>query len=69
MSDDERTRARTRNPEPTSGSEGDQPAGRDLAAMRQRAARLSATGNGIIERALSGNSEDFLDQGRQQGGQ
>lgn len=39
------------------------------ADLRQQAERLLAAGSDIIDRALSGDSEAFLDGNRQEGGQ
>ena len=73
MSDEQRTRRRTRNqpsPDeagaPGAGGPGDSP---ELAEIRERAERLRNLGSGIIQNALSGNSERFLQHSRQQGGQ
>ncbi len=45
------------------------PGGTDLNAIRQEAANLLTASEGIINAALSGNSEAFLQANRQQGGQ
>ena len=41
----------------------------NLNAIRQAGEALLAAGDDAIDRALSGNSEDFLTASRQQGGQ
>jgi len=50
---------------PSSGT----PASDNLDALREAAERLLAAGDDAINRALSGNSEAFLEANRQQGGQ
>ena len=52
----------TRQPE---GGEG----GGNLSEIRQEAGRLLDVGDDAIQRALSGDSERFLEAGHQQGGQ
>ena len=70
MSEDQRTRRRTRSePAPEPGAPGGPNDGPDLAEIRERAERLRNLGSGIIQNALSGNSERFLRHSRQQGGQ
>ena len=65
---DERTRQRN-DDRPAQGSPGGGDTGLNLAQIRERAERLRKLGSGIIQDALSGNSERFLEQSRQQGGQ
>ena len=69
MSDDQRTRDRGENGPTSSGSGSGEPGGRNLAEMRERAEQLSRIGSGIARNLLGNDSERFLDQGRQQGGQ
>lgn len=57
---------RERQPPPPGGSE---PAGGELDRLRRDAEDLLAAGDAAIERALSGNSQAFLQANRQAGGQ
>ena len=69
MSDDLRTRDRHENRPTSDGSGSGEPNGRNLAEMRERAEQLSRVGSGIARSILGNDSERFLDQSRQQGGQ
>ncbi len=64
MSERERTR-----PRPSRG--GDATPEEDISreALRERARRLLDVGDAVIDRALSGDSRQFLDSNLQQGGQ
>jgi len=59
------------NDQPQGNGSGDDDAGADerLQQARSQGDRLLAAGDEAIRRALSGNSENFLRSGRQQGGQ
>jgi hypothetical protein len=46
-----------------------QPGGVDLARLRESVGEMLDAGNAAIERALSGDSEQFLRASRQQGGE
>jgi len=66
---EERNRQRTRD-QAGSGNNGEgNEGGPDRIAIQDRANRLRSLGSGIIQNALSGNSERYLEQGKQMGGQ
>jgi hypothetical protein len=58
-----------RNTGPADASTGSAPAPGNLNAIRQAGEALLDAGDDAIDRALSGNSEEFLAASRQQGGQ
>jgi len=60
----ERQRLAARPPETSGG-----PGGAGLDDVRERAERMLAAGAEVIRAALSRDSESFLDETRQQGGQ
>ena len=57
------------NPGNSSGSAGTEGRKQKLADIRQKSDGLLRAAQNSIEKALSGNSQSFLEQGRQQGGQ
>jgi hypothetical protein len=63
-----RNRSRQRDERPV-GSNDAASEGRQTEELRDRAERLLDAGDDIVRRALSGNSQRFLAQNRQQGGQ
>jgi hypothetical protein len=62
---------RTRNPltRQHAGPPGGDPPAADLSPVRDAARGLVQAANVLIDRALSGNSEEFLQANRQEGGQ
>jgi hypothetical protein len=65
---DERTREHT-DEQPAVGGPGSDEAAANLAQIRERAQHLHEEGSSIVQAALSGNSQRFLEHSRQQGGQ
>lgn len=63
---DQRVRHRNDDDPP---SPGEVPGTEDLGARRDEATRLLAAADAAIERALSGNSAEFLAANRQRGGE
>ncbi len=64
------TRQRRReNDDRMSGGPGGGPGGEGLEATRSQAERLLRAGDDAIQRALSGDSEEFLRSSRQQSGE
>ena len=64
MTTRQRNREPEQAPEPAAG-----PSGGDASETRARAERLLAAADDVIDRVLSTESERFLSQNRQQGGQ
>jgi hypothetical protein len=64
-----RERERTSDERQRPAASGGAPDGTNLGAIGDAAARLLAAGDAAIDRALSGDSDAFLQANRQQGGQ
>lgn len=66
---EERFRPTPHREGPPSGGDDAPGSGPSRQEIRERADRLRAQGSGIIRSALSGDSQRYVDQGQQHGGQ